>query len=157
MPGAALEQWSQLNDVNADTIKSDVEKSGLPRPLTDLKNRVLAFSFAGLRSAVDRTITDKMSEEEKKSLGRAAQVISFQHVADKVVQGMEASGNLDEKGGTLVVSGGVACNLAFRKMYVLSLNRVNDSLRAALDNSGLDGYELVFPPNEFCSVGACFY
>jgi len=157
MPGAALEHWSQLNDVNKDTIKADVEKSGLPRPLTEQgKQKVLAFSFSGLRSAVDRNVTEEMSEEEKKSSGRAAQVVSFQHVADKVVLGMKVSENIDEAGGILVVSGGVACNLAFRKMCIPCLNEVDDSLRATLDDSGLEGYDLVFPPKEFCTVRPVF-
>jgi tRNA A37 threonylcarbamoyltransferase TsaD len=78
----------------------------------------MAFSFTGIRSAVERLVEDKeeIKEEEKKSIGRAAQVLGFQHVADKCVLGMKAR-EVGSSQGSLVVSGGVACNMAFRKMY----------------------------------------
>jgi tRNA A37 threonylcarbamoyltransferase TsaD len=82
--------------------------------LTLFKKNVVAFSFTGIRSAVERMVeSEEMTTEEQKSLGRAAQVLVFEHVAEKTVLGMRL-GNIE--GVNLVVSGGVACNMAFRKM-----------------------------------------
>lgn len=121
MPGSALENWSEINEVDENTIKNDIDRWKLARPLGDKKNNVLAFSFSGIRTfiecIVERNITD-FNDEDKKSLGRAAQILIFEHVADKTVRGIKATAKQLE--GTLVVSGGVACNLALRNMYLIS-------------------------------------
>ena len=128
MPGAALEQWSQINQVDEGTLKKDLDEWVLPRPLTAHNKRVLAFSFAGLRTSVETVLgrEGELAEDKKRVLGRAAQILAFNHVADKVVLGVEVDSTKKEEDvenasnqdrtGTLVVSGGVACNIAFRKM-----------------------------------------
>jgi N6-L-threonylcarbamoyladenine synthase len=121
MPGAALEEWTQINEVDDNILLEDIDRWNLPRPLSSYKKNVLAFSFTGIRTAVESIVekNQEMSEEEKKSLGRAAQILIFKHVAEKCILGIEASGDgIGE--GTLVVSGGVACNTALRKMYPIS-------------------------------------
>jgi len=118
MPGAALERYSQINDVTEETLQSDVEKSGLPKPLSVYQKNVMAFSFTGIRSAVERLVegNEEMQVEEKKSIGRAAQVLGFEHVAEKCIVGIKAR-EVGSSEGSLVVSGGVASNMAFRRMY----------------------------------------
>jgi len=118
MPGAALEKWSQINEFNDGILLEDIGRWNLPRPLSSYKKNVLAFSFTGIRTAVESIVekSQDMSEEEKKSLARTAQILVFQHVAEKCVLGIGASG-ASIRYGTLVVSGGVACNMALRKMY----------------------------------------
>lgn len=119
MPGAALEKYTQINDVTEKTLQSDVEYSELPKPLSVYQKNVMAFSFTGIRSAVERLVEAKgeMQDEEKKSVGRAAQVLGFEHVAEKCVVGIKAR-DVGFSEGNLVVSGGVASNMAFRKMYL---------------------------------------
>ena len=118
MPGAALEEWSQINDVDESTILEDINKWNLPRPLSLYKKNVLAFSFTGIRTAVESTVekNPEMGNEEKRSLARAAQVLVFEHVAEKCVRGIKATSVTTN--GNLVVSGGVACNMALRRMYI---------------------------------------
>lgn len=156
MPGSALETWSQINEVDDTLLEDDISQWNLPRPLSLYKKNVLAFSFTGIRSAVEAIVEGnlEMTEEEKKSLARAAQGLVFRHVAEKCILGIEASGNDIRDGGTLVVSGGVACNMALRKTYMISWMMNNSSLRQTLDQSDLQSYNLVFPPVEYCTV--CF-
>jgi N6-L-threonylcarbamoyladenine synthase len=140
MPGAALEEWSQLGEADG-VLPADIKRWGLPRPLTGDKDNVLAFSFTGLRTAVERAAAElnEGDEESRKSLGRAAQFGVFEHVGRKVGQMMYWLSKPGEK-GTLVVSGGVASNESFR-----------EALAASLDNFDLK-QEMVFPPVEFCTV-----
>jgi N6-L-threonylcarbamoyladenine synthase len=153
MPGAALEHWSQINDVDDNILKNDLDRWNLPRPLSLYKKNVLAFSFTGIRTGVESCVGKHpdMTEEEKKSLARAAQVLVFEHVSDKCILGIKAGGGNPSK-GNLVVSGGVASNMAFRKMYLYIKMINNGSLRRTLDHSRLNGYTIVFPPVEFCTV-----
>ena len=118
MPGAALETWSDINDADADTCLADIERWGLPRPLTNDKEHVLAYSFTGLRTAVEKCVRDGgdgMGVEDKKSLGRAAQILMFEHVMNKTTRAISHFDELDE--GKLVISGGVASNQSFREAY----------------------------------------
>ena len=117
MPGAALEKFSQINQSSRETLNTDVETSGLPRPLSGYQKNVPAFSFAGLRSAFERLVETRgpMEEEERRRIGRAGQVVAFEHVAEKCVLGIK-SREITFGEGNLVVSGGVASNMAFRKM-----------------------------------------
>jgi len=117
MPGAALEKYTQINDVSEETLDTDVTNSGLPKPLSVYQKNVLAWSFTGIRSAVERLVETKVEiqEDEKKSIGRAAQVLGFEHVAEKCVVGIK-SREMGSSKSSLVVSGGVASNMAFRRM-----------------------------------------
>ena len=132
---------------------NDLDRWNLPRPLSLYKKNVLAFSFTGIRTGVESCVEKHpdMTEEERRSLARAAQVLVFEHVSEKCVLGIKAAGGKLLE-GNLVVSGGVACNMAFRKMYPLLKMISNDSLRQTFDHSRLNGYTIVFPPVEFCTV-----
>jgi tRNA A37 threonylcarbamoyltransferase TsaD len=153
MPGAALEHWSQINEVDDSILEHDINRWVLPRPLTAYKKNVLAFSFTGIRTAVESIIekSPEMTEEDKKSFARAAQILVFRHVAEKCVLGIKTSGDNSRK-GTFVVSGGVACNMALRKTYFIFIPRNNGSLRQTLDQSGLRDCNIIFPPVEYCTV-----
>jgi tRNA A37 threonylcarbamoyltransferase TsaD len=153
MPGAALEKFSQINQTSQETLNTDIETSRLPRPLSGFQKNIPAFSFAGLRSAVERLVesTDPMEEEERRRIARAGQVLSFEHVAEKCVLGIK-SREITFREGNLVVSGGVASNMAFRKMLFFVPDLVDGRLRDALDRSGLSGYNVIFPPGEYCTV-----
>lgn len=149
MPAAALEKWSRINEVNPDDMVDTWEI--LPRPLSHFKKNVMGFSFSGILSAIDKYVlaTPEMDDATRKSLGRAAQTIGFEHVAQKVVLGIRNMAH----DGKLVVSGGVASNQMFRKMYPqLWQFLAHCSLRQFLDNSSLENYELIFPPVEYCTV-----
>jgi len=120
MPGHALEQWSRINEVDSTAMREDIERWQLPRPLSVYKKNVPAFSFTGLRTAVEKIFLERsggeMTEDERKSLGRAAQMLVFEHVAQKCVLGIKMTNDGKGASGNLVVSGGVACNMALRKM-----------------------------------------
>ena len=115
MPAAALEKWSQINEADLDDPVDQWEV--LPRPLSAFKKNVMSFSFSGLLSAIDKDVlaTPELDDETRRSLGRAAQIIGFEHVAQKVVLGIRSVAE-DSFPGKLVVSGGVASNQTFRKM-----------------------------------------
>jgi len=115
MPGAALEQWSRINETTTEDIARDIAKWDLPRPLSLYKKNVPAFTFTGLRTAVEKVAADTVSLGDRMSLGRAAQALIFEHVTQKCILGMKNGG----RHGSLVVSGGVARNMAFRKMYLI--------------------------------------
>lgn len=116
MPAAALEKWSEINEVSLDDAVD--AWSFLPRPLSHFKKNVMGISFSGILAAIDKYVlaTPEMDDATRKSLGRAAQTIGFEHVAQKVVLGIRAYAE-DGVSGKLVVSGGVASNQAFRQMY----------------------------------------
>lgn len=153
MPAAALEKWSQINEVSIDdTVDA---WAFLPRPLSHFKKNVMGFSFSGILAAIDKYVlaTPEMDDATRKSLGRAAQMIGFEHVAQKVVLGIKTMATEDGSPGRLVVSGGVASNQMFRKTYPLLLQFLTHcSLRRFLDNGSLENYELIFPPVEYCTV-----
>jgi tRNA A37 threonylcarbamoyltransferase TsaD len=115
MPGAALEQWSEINEVDENIISQDIARWEVTKPLSVFKKNVPAFSFTGIRTMVERIVerNSEMTEEDKKSLARAAQALVFEHVAEKCVLGIKFKKGSE---GSLVVSGGVACNAALRKM-----------------------------------------
>jgi tRNA A37 threonylcarbamoyltransferase TsaD len=122
MPGAALETFSLINETAQEVLRDEVNQSGLRTPLSGFAKNVPAFSFAGLRSGVERFIesTDPLEEEGRRRIARTGQVLGFEHVAEKCVLGIK-SRVVAFTEGNLVVSGGVASNLAFRKMSPLPL------------------------------------
>jgi N6-L-threonylcarbamoyladenine synthase len=116
MPGAALEKWSQINDISPTALSDDMKRWELPKPLSTIQKNVLAFSFTGVRTSLERMVESRsLDDSERRSLARAAQIVSFQHVIDKCILSIKSAYS-SAKEGNLVVSGGVACNLAFRKM-----------------------------------------
>lgn len=99
----------------------------LSKPLTKtgLAKKLMEFTFCGLGSTVDRYFETKavageenISEQERKELGRELMMLAFEHVASRVVMGLDSL-NDDERRAVkhLVVSGGVAANKFLKHMW----------------------------------------
>lgn len=120
-PGAALERFAF-----PDGLVGGLDlATGLPAAPTFTQPfaRRLAFSYAGLRSALTRLLeaepSAEMAEARKRQVARAFSLAAFKQIEDKVVFALE---KLREDGQEpvrgLVVSGGVASNLVLRERYV---------------------------------------
>ncbi|KAK6524394.1 hypothetical protein TWF281_011302 [Arthrobotrys megalospora] len=112
---------------------------------------LMKFSFAGLRSSVDRLVDtrknaggDNWAEvEERKALSKEVMRRCWEHLASRVIMTLEAMRKKDIDIETLVVSGGVASNKFLREV-----------LRKQLDFYSFDKVDLAFPPIEFCTDNA---
>ncbi len=84
------------------------------------KTRTMEFTFSGLVSAVERTCSDEQNagHEERVEFAREAMRVAFEHLASRVVLGLDELRNKGEGIDTLVVSGGVAANRYLKTMYV---------------------------------------
>jgi N6-L-threonylcarbamoyladenine synthase len=127
------------------------------------KNKSLEMSFSGLMTAVERAVrftrdptTGKLSKlerppegitlEERKDMAREAMRAAFEHVASRVVLGLQQL--TSENPGTaqvatVVVSGGVAANSYLR--YILA---------SMLVAHGYPDVRIVFPPVSLCTDNA---
>ncbi|GAA5867927.1 hypothetical protein JCM1840_003490 [Sporobolomyces johnsonii] len=150
-PGAALEQFAfpplpSPPSPDEATLPSD-PKFTLPFP------RQLAFSYAGLRSALTRILAneppDTMSDARKRQVASAFMRAAVRQVEEKVEVGLRTVETEfgTEQGGErvrgLVVSGGVASNMFLR-----------ERLRAKLDALGYADMPLIFPPPHLCTDNA---
>jgi N6-L-threonylcarbamoyladenine synthase len=128
-----IKQWGEWN---------------LPVPLQRTP-RPDAFSFSGLGSAIERIhkARPKMSWEEKAELGREIMMISFEHIADRLLMRLRKRPQDDDTKmadiKTVVVSGGVASNRFFRYL-----------LQRFLEHHGLGSVEVIFPPAPYCTDNA---
>lgn len=129
---------------NEEALRQNTTKWGwrLDQPLTTsaggLKSRAMQMSFSGLMTSAERivrfqrdTTTGKRSKterlpddlriEERKDIAREAMRAAFEHVASRVLLGLQQV--TAEKTGpavpTVVMSGGVAANSYLRYMYGL--------------------------------------
>ncbi|KAF3938595.1 hypothetical protein ABW19_dt0200118 [Dactylella cylindrospora] len=101
---------------------------------------LMKFSFAGIRSSVDRLVELKRAEKgndwadlaERRSLSRELMRRCWEHLSSRVVMVLENMRDRDINIQTVVVSGGVASNKFLREVEV----------------------ELAFPPIEFCTDNA---
>lgn len=130
--------------------------SPLPVPFmsTGNKHHILAFSFSGIGSSVEKAMKSNpdMSDKERRALGRQAMQCAFEHLAKRVVlafrgwdkkQPLGDTGSLAPSGEeTLVLSGGVASNSFLRHL-----------LKRYFQNEALE-IELVCPPPSFCTDNA---
>lgn len=111
-PGAALERFAFPDGLP--------DSSALPSDPTFTQPfaRRLAFSYAGLRSALTRILesepASQMSEPRKRQVARAFSLAAFKQIEDKVVLALEQG----EEVRGLVVSGGVASNMVLRERCV---------------------------------------
>ncbi|GAA5994132.1 hypothetical protein JCM11641_003832 [Rhodosporidiobolus odoratus] len=149
-PGAALEKfaWPGLSlqgteEVGEGEVEGEKEVA-FPTPFRS----ELAFSYAGLRSALTRilakTPAKEMPEARKRSLARSFMLAGFRQIEDKVELALKLRQQRGEdrvKG--LVVSGGVASNLILR-----------ERLRIRLDELGYPDMPLIFPPPKYCTDNA---
>ncbi|GAA5868858.1 hypothetical protein JCM3774_006776 [Rhodotorula dairenensis] len=145
-PGAALERFAFPDGLAASSSPG----ANLPPAPTFTQPfaRRLAFSYAGLRSALTRLLESEppaeMAEARKRQVARAFSLAAFKQIEDKVVFALE---KMREEGQDpvrgLVVSGGVASNLILR-----------ERLRLRLDKAGWPDLPLIFPPPALCTDNA---
>ncbi|KAH0612663.1 uncharacterized protein H6S33_009043 [Morchella sextelata] len=134
----------------AETAAYDWQLSA-PLAKTGPAMRRLAYSFSGLGSSVERCLKRRkrllggveIGDEERRALGRKVMVLAFEHVAARMVLGLEAMGEEGGSVGTVVVSGGVAANRFFRHV-----------LRIYLTSKGYQHIKIVVPPMKFCTDNA---
>ncbi|KAK6345829.1 hypothetical protein TWF730_010172 [Orbilia blumenaviensis] len=112
---------------------------------------LMKFSFAGLRSSVDRLIDTRRTAkgddwaefEERKALSQEVMRRCWEHLSSRVIMTLENMRKKDIDIGTVVVSGGVASNKFLREV-----------LRKQLNFYDFDKVDLAFPPIEFCTDNA---
>lgn len=153
-----------------EALKRNVTKWGwsINAPLAKAgggtKNNSLEMSFSGLNSAIERIArfqwdpvkgkpsntleraSDEVGTEERKAIACESMRAAFEHVASRVVLGLqqsppEADGNT--KAPTVVMSGGVAANSYFR--FILA---------SMLVAHGYPDARIVFPPPSLCTDNA---
>ncbi|GAA6059523.1 hypothetical protein JCM10212_006021 [Sporobolomyces blumeae] len=157
-PGAALERFAfpppdsaSRADPDDSTTASEAERiEAFEQSLPEFKvpfPRQLAFSYAGLRSALTRILTStppsELSLSEKRLVANRFMLGAIRQVEEKVKVGIESlrDEGIEVKG--LVVSGGVASNLVLR-----------ERLRSKLDSLALADLPLIFPPVHLCTDNA---
>lgn len=126
-------------------------------------SRRMAYSFAGLLSAVERLLLRKTAPggrltdetrlpvvvtiEERRDLAREIQRVAFEHLASRALLHLASasctSAHGDNAINTIVVSGGVASNQHLRHI-----------MRSMLDARGFSHIKLEFPPIELCTDNA---
>ncbi|CAO3590442.1 unnamed protein product [Absidia cylindrospora] len=133
-PGAALERTA--SDGTPDRYMHQ-----LPMPMLQRKKSTMAFSFAGLKTAVTRLIElDNVLDDPQKVADMAAafQMICIRHIEQKLTMALDSE--IKEAGkpiSALVVSGGVASNTFFRSR----LGKLANSF----------DIPLICPPPELCT------
>lgn len=143
----------------------------LSRTRSGSRSKDMAFSFAGLGSAIERIChrnETAMTLDERRDVAREALRVAFEHLASRVLMALQQLNQADtadtQKIGTLVVSGGVASNRFLRTVYVTTkatlcisiFSSANDRtrLRSFLDIRGFAHIRLVFPPTSLCTDNA---
>lgn len=143
----------------------------LSRTRSGSRSKDMAFSFAGLGSAIERIchrIEKAMTLDERRDVAREAFRVAFEHLASRVLMALQqlkiAETADTEEMGTLVVSGGVASNRFLRTVYVTTKSTLCISmfssanhrtrLRSFLDIRGFAYIRLVFPPTSLCTDNA---
>ncbi|KAL9025317.1 MAG: hypothetical protein Q9180_007693, partial [Flavoplaca navasiana] len=114
------------------------------------RSKDMAFSFAGLGSAIERICHGReivMTLDERRGVAREALRVAFEHLASRVLMTLQELDIADpaypQNNGTLVVSGGVASNRFLRTV-----------LRSFLDIRGFAHVRLIFPPTSLCTDNA---
>lgn len=87
------------------------------------KSKSMEYSFTGMVSCAKRFVEDathELSLDERRDLAREAMRVAFEHLASRVVMGLENGASIDPDEAatidTIVVSGGVAANKYLRCM-----------------------------------------
>ncbi|KAA8614699.1 Glycoprotease pgp1 mitochondrial [Pyrenophora tritici-repentis] len=131
--------WYEVPLNNEDSMIRNVTAWGwaLNRPLTKsgggIKINSLEMSFSGITTMIERIvrygmdpITRKLNKkeraatevslEERRDLARETMRAAFEHVASRVVLGLQSQQELLEANPAVVMAGGVAANSFFRHM-----------------------------------------
>jgi N6-L-threonylcarbamoyladenine synthase len=111
-PGAALEQFC------AEDNEEGIEGSEPPLMPQSMPSQ-LAFSYAGLHSAVERYIFNRggvqnLDTQSRRALGRAFQAAAVAQLEEKLALGLKWCEHKGIKVEHVVVSGGVASNKFLR-------------------------------------------
>jgi N6-L-threonylcarbamoyladenine synthase len=131
--------WYEAPLNHEDALRNSTTRWGwiLPRPLTTsgggVKINSLEMSFSGITTMAERIIrygsdvmTMKLKKferaaadvhvEERKDLAREIMIVAFEHVASRVVLGLQSLQNDTTAKAAVIMAGGVASNLFFRHM-----------------------------------------
>ncbi|KAG2218205.1 hypothetical protein INT45_008674 [Circinella minor] len=129
-PGPALERVAS---------RGDPTRFQLPMPMLQRKKSVIAFSFSGLKTSVERLIQDQVKiEQDINDIAAAFQLTCIRHIEQKLRLALHQEMIMNKKPLTaLVVSGGVASN----KMFRSKLEQV----------AGSYDIPLVCPPPQLCT------
>ena len=128
--GPKIEEWAKKGDENYFK---------LPKPI--LKKGGCNLSFAGLKTAVLRTVKNLKNDNEKYHLAASFQKTINEILYEKTKVAMdEFLKNKKNKKNTFVIAGGVASNLSIRK----NLKNLSEE----------KNFNPVFPPIELCSDNA---
>ncbi|KAF1942190.1 glycoprotease pgp1 mitochondrial precursor [Clathrospora elynae] len=153
--------WYRVSTNQEDAMRKSMTKWGwaLNRPLTKssggTKINSLEMSFSGITTMAERIIRHGMdpdtkklhrneraaadiSIEERKDLARETMRAAFEHVASRVVLGLQSLHHVTTAKPAVVIAGGVAANL----------------LASTLCAHGYSDVELHFPPPKFCTDNA---
>lgn len=139
-------EWYTVPTNHEDAIRRNTTKWGwaLNKPLTKsgggVKINSLEMSFSGITTMVERIVRYGMDPtarkfnkversapeveiEERMDLARETMRAAFEHLASRVVLGLESQRNFTTSKPAVVMSGGVAANSLLRHMYVHSIPR----------------------------------
>jgi len=116
--GPAIEKLAESGDPN--TVKFTMPKISDGRP---------DFSFSGLKTALSKYLKEKNGGKTQTDEFRADVAASFQYAVVEQLAATVARASKEYPAKTLIVAGGVACNLALR-----------DSMRRVADKWGIPVY-----------------
>lgn len=127
-PGAALEKFAFPGGSAAPGAPAAPSSTDLPPDpsFTIPFPREMAFSYAGIRSAVTRILDAEpaasMSDARRRQIARSYLEAAFEHIGEKVGMAMRKLGREGQEVKGLVVSGGVASNLVLRQRSASGLS-----------------------------------
>jgi N6-L-threonylcarbamoyladenine synthase len=136
-------KWYEVPANHEDAMRRSTTKWGwaLNRPLTKsgggIKINTLEMSFSGITTMVECIVrygmdpaTGKLNKveraatditiEERMDLARETMRAAFEHVASRVVLGLQSQQSIEKTKPAVVMAGGVAANSFLRHMYVYS-------------------------------------
>lgn len=137
-------EWYNVPGNHEDAMRKSTTKWGwaLNKPLTrsggGTKINSLEMSFSGITTMVERIVrygmdsaTKKFNKseraatdievEERRDLARETMRATFEHVASRVVLGLQSQKDVASPKPAVVLAGGVAANALLRHMYVCSI------------------------------------
>ena len=139
-------EWYEIPANHEEAMRRSVTKWGwaLNKPLNKagggIKINSLEMSFSGITTMVERIVrygmdpvTKKFNKaertavdvsiEERMDLARETMRAAFEHVASRVVLGLQSRQDITPAKLAVVIAGGVAANSLLRHMYVFSITK----------------------------------
>ncbi|KNG47319.1 glycoprotease family protein [Stemphylium lycopersici] len=159
-------EWYEVPANHEEAMRKSITKWGwaLNKPLTKagggIKINSLEMSFSGITTMVERIVRYGMdpvtkkfnkaertaadiSVEERMDLARETMRAAFEHVASRVVLGLQSRHDVTPAKPAVVMAGGVAANSLLRHI-----------LAETLCAHGFPDVKLYFPPPKFCTDNA---